>query len=339
MTGTAHRDPSPGERRGSTVEPAPAWPKAVEVLRRMLASRTFKSVKILRKQVRRFDKNYDERTDWRAWSDLASDVMVMRLLFGCDCGRHRQGCSGSGCSCCVRGHRLDEWDPVELPLGIFLTNAVRGFAAAPPGPRTNRSTIKGDAFARSLLRPALDGVGSEPIRVDDVVARRCTCGCRFELPDGPDVCPDCKKPDHAAENRREPSRHVILLPGVGAYARRPFVKCRACQNLFYLDDVLTLRGCPLASCRCLTQLRCPARGCSNFRDVASLGVPCACGHQLTVGCAARRCRRRYTLAELTEMYAGPTFPTCACGGDLVGVVNDVIRHLVTVRQMWERVRR
>ena len=337
MTGAAHRGRAPGERRVWPVEPLPIWPKPVEVLRRMVASRTTSTVSRLRRQVRRFDENYDEQVDWFSWSEKKSDLMVMWLTVRCGCGRHRQGCPGDGCTCRVRGHRLDEWDPQELPLGVFLANAVQGLAAATaPSALTSRATIKGDAFARSMLRAVLDGSGYEPIQVGDVLARRCSCRRRFELPDGPDVCPGCGRPDRPGANARELMRHVILLPAAGGYERRRFVECRACQNFFEFDDLLAGHGCPLASCRHRAQLRCPAHACPRYRAADSIGEPCGCGHRITVRCSTAACHERYTPADLHELVEQTGVLECPCGGDLVGALHRAVRRLVVVRTLWVR---
>jgi hypothetical protein len=328
-----------GVALGAGLAPGPLlWPRAVEVVRRMLARRVMSTVRILRDQVRRFDTNYPVPPDWRGWADRCSDVLVLRLAVGCDCGRHRRSCPRTGCACCVPGHRLADWDPRDgPPLGVFLANAARGFASTGRSPLTGLPAVRGDAFARSMLRPVLDRRGDEPLEVGDLVARRCRCDRRFELPDGPDACPACGRGDGPADNRRERSRHVILLPRAGSYRPRPFVTCRACQNLFDLDELFAGRGCPLTGCGCRDQLRCAARDCERTFDVAALAGPCACGHRVGVGCGAARCRRRYSLDRLRAAAAAPGPTTCPCGADLTGALERMVRRLAPVRTLWERV--
>ncbi len=313
------------------------WSRSVDVLNRMVASRVTTTVRILRGQVRSFDRNFPE---WRehggtcgAWADRAATLLVLALINGrCPCGRHVRTClTRDGCRCCVAGHALREWTPDEVSLGVFVTDAVRGSADPHGGPDTANRVVRGDTFSRSMLRPVLDRAGLEPLFVADAEFRRCAaCRQRFERPDGADVCTSCGTPDDEAVNRREVVRHVLLYPKAGGYRRVRRVLCRECGGFFATERVDQGVGCPLERCRAKRQMRCPTRACDRWREVDDLTSPCdGCGEVFGVRCP--RCRTTRTAAEVVRD-AG----NCRCGLRLLDALRERRLSLCRTPEVWVR---
>lgn len=323
----------------SDNEAAAPWPRSVEVLSRLVASRVSSTVRILRRQVRAFDDNFPE---WRylpnarnEWIDQAAILLALNLSSGqCGCGHHARSCRSASarCRCCVRGHALRAWNPAEVQLGIFLANAVRGSADTRSRSGTPFRTVWGDAFSRSMLRPALDRVGLEPLVIGDVEFRRCAaCGNRFERPAGADVCPHDGLADSEKTNRREVVRHVLLYPEAGGYRRIRRVLCRECGGYFDTARVEQGEGCPLKECRLPEhQLRCPTRGCARWREVNDLISPCeGCGLFFTVKC--HDCGTSRTVSEIMRD-AGK----CRCGQELLEALNERKLVLCRTQEVWVR---
>lgn len=308
------------------------------MLSRLVASRVGSTVRILRGQVRAFDENFPE---WQysaharnEWIDQVAVLLALNLSGGrCGCGHHARSCRSASvrCMCCVRGHALRAWDPAEVQLGVFLANAVRGSADTRSRSGAPFRTIWGDAFSRSMLRPALDRVGLEPLVVGDVEFRRCAkCDHRFERPVGADVCPYDGFADSEETNRREVMRHVLLYPEAGGYKRIRRVLCRECGGYFDTARMEQGGGCPLKQCSSKRQLRCPTRGCVCWREVDDLTSPCeGCGRFFTVRC--HDCGASRTVSEIVRDGG-----TCRCGRELLEALNERKLALCRTQEVWVR---
>lgn len=332
---------------GADVRPAAAlpegvvvapWPRTVEVLSRLVASRVSSTVQILRGQVRAFDENFPE---WQylphsrvAWVDQVAVLLALHLISGrCGCGHHVRKClsASAGCRCCVRGHALHAWDPDAVPLGVFVANAVRGIADTRSRSGVPSRVVRGDAFSRSMLRPVLDRAGLEPLVVAEVEFRRCAlCAHRFERTTGADLCPACFRPDDEGSNRREVMRHVLLYPDAGGYQRVRRVLCRACGGYFDTRLVDAGKGCPLRRCLSKRQLRCPTRGCAEWREIDDLTTRCVgCGEWFAVRCP--ECHAPRTVGDVLRCSGN-----CRCGHELVDALNQRKLALCRTREVWVR---
>jgi hypothetical protein len=123
-------------------------------------------------------------------------------------------------------------------------------------------------------------------------------------------------------------RHVMLYPEAGGYRRNRRVECRACGGFFDTGRVDDGSGCPLDRCGSKQQLRCPTRGCAQWRDVDNLTSSCGgCGELLTVRCP--RCGASCTVEELLAS-AG----NCQCEEWLFEAVNEHRLTLCRTKEVW-----